>query len=261
MNSRSSRLALPTAALLVLLAGSVMDAYAVGNRGGGGGGGGAARGGDFSRSGPAASGSLSGQRGAAGAGGGSAAATGARQAGATERSGQRAATTQTASRQAGATERSGQRAETQQTRTESRADTRTSGQQERTEREGQRQQGQTERTDARQQGQTERTESRSTAAQNISGNWDGHHYDDNNDEWGYALAGAAVGATAGYIAGAATATPTYAAAPTYVTVLPCTPIVVSAGGVSYYGCGGTWYNRSYVNGTVSYVTVAPPPGH
>ncbi|WP_041810916.1 hypothetical protein [Azospirillum baldaniorum] len=64
-----------------------------------------------------------------------------------------------------------------------------------------------------------------------------------------------MGATAGYIAGAATA------GPNYVTVLPCTPTVVPYGGVSYYGCSGTWYNRSYVNGSVTYVTVTPPPGY
>ncbi|WP_449232470.1 hypothetical protein [Azospirillum doebereinerae] len=186
---------------------------------------------------------------------GGAAGVGARQAGATERSGQRAATAQTASRQAGGTERSGQRNETRQERTQARGDTRTSRQGERTEREGQRQQGQTERTEARQQGQTERTQARANAAQNISGDWDNHHYgDDYYDGWGWGVAGLAVGATAGYIAGAATA-------PTYVTVLPCSPTLVTAESVSYYGCSGTWYNRSYVNGAVSYVTVSPPPGY
>jgi hypothetical protein len=157
---------------------------------------------------------------------------------------------------------------------QARSDTRTSGQQERTEREGQRQtasadrtesrqQGQTERTEARQQGQTERTESRSQAAQNINANnnWDNnYHYDDDDDEWGYALAGAAVGATVGYMAGAATAAPTYVS-PTYVTVLPCSPTVVATGGTSYYGCSGTWYNQAYVNGSVTYVTVTAPPGY
>ena len=37
--------------------------------------------------------------------------------------------------------------------------------------------------------------------------------------------------------------------------------VVSAGGTSYYGCGGAWYNQAYVNGSVTYVTVTPPPGY
>lgn len=112
----------------------------------------------------------------------------------------------------------------------------------------------TERADVRQQGMTERTDSRARAAENISGNWDGH-YDDHDDDWGYAFAGAAVGATVGFMAGAA------AAAPTYITTLPCSPTVVSASGVSYYGCGGTWYNRSYVEGNVTYVVVNPPPGY
>jgi len=240
MKPRSAQLALSSAMSLFLVIGLVENAGARGERGGGG----------FSRSGPAASGGFS--SGATG--------TASRQAGATQRSGQRAETQQTATRQAGATERSGQRAETQQTRTETRGETRTSGQQERTERQGQRQEGYTERTDVRQQGMTERTQTRSQAAQNISGNWDNHYHDD--DEWGYALAGAAVGATAGYIAGAATATPAPAAAsPTYVAALPCTPSVVTVNGANYYRCDGTWYNRSYVNGSVSYLVVTPPPGY
>jgi hypothetical protein len=49
--------------------------------------------------------------------------------------------------------------------------------------------------------------------------------------------------------------------PTYVTVLPCSPNVVAMGGVSYYGCGGSWYNQAYVNGSVTYVTVSAPPGY
>ena len=49
--------------------------------------------------------------------------------------------------------------------------------------------------------------------------------------------------------------------PTYVTVLPCSPTVVATGGVSYYGCGGSWYNQAYVNGSVTYVTVSAPPGY
>ena len=80
-----------------------------------------------------------------------------------------------------------------------------------------------------------------------------------SDDWGWAVAGVAVGATVGYVAGAASA-PTYVS-PTYVTVLPCSPAVVATGGVSYYGCGGTWYNQAYVNGSVTYVTVTAPPGY
>jgi len=50
-------------------------------------------------------------------------------------------------------------------------------------------------------------------------------------------------------------------APTYVTVLPCSPTVVATGGASYYRCGGSWYNQAYVNGSVTYVNVGPPPGY
>jgi hypothetical protein len=137
-------------------------------------------------------------------------------------------------------------------RTEARADTRTSGQQERTERQGQRQEGYTERTQTRQEGRTDRTQTRSDAARDIADDWDDHGCCWDDDNWGYALAGAAVGATVGYMAGAAAATPTY------VTVLPCTPTVVVVGGASYYQCGATWYNRTYVSGNVSYLIVDAP---
>ncbi|MGF7209781.1 hypothetical protein GGE65_004384 [Skermanella aerolata] len=88
----------------------------------------------------------------------------------------------------------------------------------------------------------------------MSDDWDHHHDYDDDDDWGWAVAGLAVGATVGYVAGAASS-------PTYVTVLPCSPTVVATGGVSYYGCGGTWYNQAYVNGSVTYVTVGAPPGY
>jgi hypothetical protein len=72
----------------------------------------------------------------------------------------------------------------------------------------------------------------------------------------------ALGATLGYVAGAATAAPApVVAGPTYVTVLPCSPNVVATGGVSYYGCGGSWYNQAYANGSVTYVIVSAPPGY
>ena len=137
---------------------------------------------------------------------------------------------------------------------------RTSNAAERTERTELRQGERTERTEARQAGQTERTQARTDAAESVANNWDGrgYYYDDDDDDWGYAIAGAAVGAAVGFVAGAATA---QAAAPTYVTVLPCTPVVVVATGVSYYRCDTLWYNRSYVNGNVAYVVVTAPPGY
>lgn len=234
MKTGPVRMILSIAAALIVTAGPVADAFARGQGGGGR---------SYSRSGPGASGSFA-SRGSAGA----------RQVGATQRSAQRMSAAQTRTRQAGAGERSAQRAQTQQTRSESRSGARTSSQQERTERQSERQQGYTERTDIRQQERSERTESRTSAAQNIANDWDGHHYYDDDDDWGYALAGAAIGATAGFIAGAATATPTY------VTTLPCAPTVVAVNGVSYYQCGGAWYSRGYMNGEVTYVVVPPPPG-
>ncbi len=115
---------------------------------------------------------------------------------------------------------------------------------------------------------TDRTQARSAAAANVANNrsnynnWDNYHYDD-DDDWGYALAGAAVGATAGFIAGAAVSnsTTTVVTTPTYVTTLPCSPTVVAVNEMSYYQCGSTWYNRSYISGNVTYVTAAPPPGY
>jgi hypothetical protein len=166
-----------------------------------------------------------------------------------------ASSARTASRQAGSVQRSGQRADTRQTRTQARADTRTSGQQERTERQGQRQEGRTARTESRQEGYTERTRARTDAARDIADDWDDHGCCWDDDRWGYALAGAAVGATVGYVAGAAVATPAY------VTVLPCTPTITVMGGISYYRCGSTWYNRSYISGEVSYIVVDAPLGY
>ncbi len=42
--------------------------------------------------------------------------------------------------------------------------------------------------------------------------------------------------------------------------LSCASRTVVVNGVSYYGCGGTWYNRRYVSGQVTYVVVQAPPG-
>lgn len=247
MKTRMARFIVAATASIALVAGPLLNDAAARERGGG-------RSGQagFARSGPGASGGFAAPR--------SSRQTAARQAGATQRSGQRAATAQTESRQSGATERSQQRAETQQVRAQERSDTRTSNATERTERTEIRQGERTERTEARQAGQTERTQARTDAAESVANNWDGrgYYYDDDDDDWGYAIAGAAVGAAVGFVAGAATA---QAAAPTYVTVLPCTPVVVVATGVSYYRCDTLWYNRSYVNGNVAYVVVTAPPGY
>jgi hypothetical protein len=36
---------------------------------------------------------------------------------------------------------------------------------------------------------------------------------------------------------------------------------VQVGETTYYQCGSSWYEKAYVNGEASYVSVAPPPGH
>ena len=37
--------------------------------------------------------------------------------------------------------------------------------------------------------------------------------------------------------------------------------VIAVSGVTYYQCGSTWYNQAYSGDSVTYVTVAPPPGY
>lgn len=134
---------------------------------------------------------------------------------------------------------------------------------ERTERTEIRQENRTERTEIRQDGQTERNANRTQAAQNIANNWDSryyhHHYhhDNDDDEWKGVVAGLVIGATVGYIAGAASRPVTT----TYVATLPCTPVVVVSAGVRYYACDSVWYNRYYVDGFVRYVVVTTPPGY
>ena len=51
----------------------------------------------------------------------------------------------------------------------------------------------------------------------------------------------------------------YNAVTTTIRALYRTPVV--AGGVTYYQCGSTWYNQAYSGDSVTYVTVAPPPGY
>ncbi len=106
----------------------------------------------------------------------------------------------------------------------------------------------------RQDGLSERTDDRTNAARDIADDWDDHRGCcwDSDNAWGYAVAGAAVGAAVGYAA---------AANPVYVTALPCSPILVTMNGTSFYQCGTTWYNRTYVSGNLSYVVVDPPPGY
>ncbi len=43
--------------------------------------------------------------------------------------------------------------------------------------------------------------------------------------------------------------------------LSCTTTTVVVGSVTYYSCGGTWYNRAYSGGNVTYIVVDSPPGH
>lgn len=43
--------------------------------------------------------------------------------------------------------------------------------------------------------------------------------------------------------------------------LSCSYRTVVVGGVTYYDCSGTWYQRGYQGSQVVYVVVAPPPGH
>jgi hypothetical protein len=43
--------------------------------------------------------------------------------------------------------------------------------------------------------------------------------------------------------------------------LSCRSTIIIHGGISYYGCGGTYYERVYQSGAVVYVIVAAPPGY
>ena len=43
--------------------------------------------------------------------------------------------------------------------------------------------------------------------------------------------------------------------------LSCASQTVVVNGISYYGCGGTWYNRAYSGGSVTYVVVETPAGY
>jgi len=43
--------------------------------------------------------------------------------------------------------------------------------------------------------------------------------------------------------------------------MSCTPTTSVVGGVTYYDCGGVWYNRVYSGGNVNYLVVDAPAGH
>jgi hypothetical protein len=43
--------------------------------------------------------------------------------------------------------------------------------------------------------------------------------------------------------------------------LTCTPSTVIVGGVSYYQCGPTWYQRAYSGGSTTYVIINAPSGY
>ena len=43
--------------------------------------------------------------------------------------------------------------------------------------------------------------------------------------------------------------------------LTCTPSTVIVGGVSYYQCGSSWYQRGYSGGSTTYVIINAPAGY
>ena len=84
---------------------------------------------------------------------------------------------------------------------------------------------------------------------NIDGDYDGRwDWNDNGCCWG---AGAAV------VAGAA-AVATAAAIGSTVYALPAGCGTTYINGISYYDCGGTWYEPHFVGTTVEYEVVEPP---
>jgi hypothetical protein len=85
-------------------------------------------------------------------------------------------------------------------------------------------------------------------------NWSGGYYN-------YPVGAAAV--TAGAIAvGTAVTMSTMQAMTTPSAAQPaaCTMSSVTVGDVNYYHCGPSWFQKAYVQGEMSYVAVAAPPG-
>jgi hypothetical protein len=95
-----------------------------------------------------------------------------------------------------------------------------------------------------------------TVNRNVNVNADGYHGYAGYGDYRYrpyapvaraAVAGAVVGATAAAVAG------------TYYPVLPATGCVnVYRATVSYYQCGSTWYQPTYVGTSIQYVVVTTP---
>lgn len=90
-----------------------------------------------------------------------------------------------------------------------------------------------------------------------------YHYDD--DHWdngevaALAVGTAALGAVVGYAAGSNNASnnTTYVA-PAPIATLPCTPIVTSVRGVTYYQCGSSWYTLAYASTGPMYMPSPSP---
>ena len=81
----------------------------------------------------------------------------------------------------------------------------------------------------------------------VDDQWDDHRYYGYGSGYGYTgafVAGAAVGASAAYVA-----------------TLPCSTTVVIVNGTSYYQCGTTWYSRGNQGGSVVYIVTSAPAGH
>jgi hypothetical protein len=43
--------------------------------------------------------------------------------------------------------------------------------------------------------------------------------------------------------------------------MSCTRTSVVVDGITYYSCGGDWYQSTYSGGSVTYVVVNAPPGY
>jgi hypothetical protein len=244
--------ALVSFAVTALVAAGPADAQ----RGGGGGGGGrGGSGGGISRSGPAASGSFSGggARASASARGGSRGDT-ARQSGqaATQQRESGTRTQGQAGEQAGANQAA--RQESTSAARESAASSRSQAQQER-------QQAASDAQNSRQEQASDLQEDRQDAWNDAAEDVDGvvvyggevHTIDD--DDVGTAAA-IAVGTAVTVGAMQRMTTPSSSGAPP-----ACTMSEVPVGETTYYQCGPNWYEKAYVNGETSYVSVAPPPGH